>query len=151
MAVCDDLLTPNALCGELHTMGCMEDGQLVGKFVVARSDGKYDAQARYFTLNYAADPYARGAMLTYADLCEPTHPVLAQELRAMVAYHDERDGQRRRDSSKPKRGTIASGAKTASAADLAALLQQHTDADEFIDALLSLDGVRERLALEARD
>ena len=56
------------------------------KFIVSRVDGR-DAPggdregAEYFTLDLTHDPYARAAVLAYADACEAELPVLAADLR----------------------------------------------------------------------
>ncbi len=95
----------------------------------------FHPDARYFVLNYATDPYARTALLAYADACETTHPVLARELRETVSYHDEQDTKKRRNATKPKRGSIGSGGETASLGDLAGALLRHVEDERLRGAL----------------
>lgn len=66
----------------------MQDGHLVGKFMVERLDGSRRADSRFFVLDYATDPYARAALSAYADTCESTHPVLAEDLRQVCEYYE---------------------------------------------------------------
>lgn len=113
----------------------MEDSRLTGKFIVAREDGAFHPDARYFVLNYATDPYARTALVAYADACENTHPVLARELRETVSYHEEQDSKKRRNPTKPKRGSIGSGGETASVGDLAGVLLRHVEDERLRGAL----------------
>jgi hypothetical protein len=107
----------------------MEDGSINGKYLVERSDGHHHPNARYFVLNYASDPYARAAMLAYAEACADTHPRLSQDIRSVVDYHESRDAERRRDPSKPVRGTQASGGEVASDEDLVDVLRQRVSDD----------------------
>lgn len=57
------------------------------KFNVSRKDGRDApggdrAGAVYFTLDLAHDPFAKAAVLAYADACEAELPALAADLRA---------------------------------------------------------------------
>lgn len=65
------------------------DGPVYHKFHVARVDGRDQPggdreDARYFVLDYRHDPFARLAVLAYADACAATHPELATDLRKRV-------------------------------------------------------------------
>jgi hypothetical protein len=107
----------------------MDDGTLSGKYLVERADGQRRPDSRYFVLNYASDPYARAAMLAYADACETTHPTLAQDLCDVAAYHEQRDASRRRDTSKPVRGTHGSGGSSVDSDALIEVLRRHLLSD----------------------
>lgn len=116
-----------------------DNSTLDGKYLVERSDGQHRPDARYFVLDYASDPYARAAMLAYADACIDTRPRLAEKVRTVVAYHDQRDAQRRKDSTKPIRGTQASGGEVASGDDLVDVLRKKiVDDPELAKALRSM-------------
>lgn len=57
---------------------------LYNKFNVTRTDGpggKHDG-CRYFVLDLNHDPFARAALIAYADACEGRCPELAADLRA---------------------------------------------------------------------
>jgi hypothetical protein len=63
-----------------------ENAGFYRKFIVHRVDGRDQpggdrAGADYFTLDLTHDPYARVAVLAYADACEAALPVLAADLR----------------------------------------------------------------------
>jgi hypothetical protein len=112
---------------------------LDGKYLVERSDGQHRPDARYFVLDYASDPYARAAMLAYADACGDTRPRLAEKVRAVVAYHEQRDAARRKDASKPIRGTQGGGGEVASTDELVDVLRRKIDDDpELATALRSM-------------
>lgn len=68
-------------------------------------------------------------MLAYAEACEQTHPSLSQNLRVVVEYHEQRDAKRRRDTSKPIRGTHGSGGDAASDDELLDVLRRRIDED----------------------
>lgn len=63
---------------------------LFRKFDVRRTDGsdfsggKHDG-CEYFVLDVTHDQHAKAALTAYADACEPTHPMLAVDLRARYA------------------------------------------------------------------
>lgn len=68
-----------------HTKRQSEQG-LYRKFVVTRTDGKdlpgNDHEgAEYFVLDMVYDPFAKDALLAYADACEQKYPELAKDLR----------------------------------------------------------------------
>lgn len=68
----------------------MSTDRLHSKFHVQRVDGRDrpggdKADAAYFVLDYAHDPYARPALAAYADACESDLPGLAADLRARLA------------------------------------------------------------------
>lgn len=66
----------------------MQDGNLMGKFMVERADGSIDEASRFFVLDYATDPHARAALVAYAQSCAATHPVLANDLRTAAGYFE---------------------------------------------------------------
>lgn len=60
---------------------------LYGKFFVERTDGKSAPGQKhhdcdYFVLDITHDPYAKAALLAYADSCEAQYPLLAADLRS---------------------------------------------------------------------
>lgn len=63
-----------------------EDGPIYRKFNVSRTDGrdkrggKHDS-CDYFVLDVTHDPHALPALQAYADACEETHPLLAEDIR----------------------------------------------------------------------
>jgi hypothetical protein len=63
---------------------------LYNKFNISRTDGK-DAPGgkhegdKYFVLNLTTDKHSIPALATYADACNDEYPVLAADLRAMIA------------------------------------------------------------------
>ncbi|KAF1043466.1 DUF3310 domain-containing protein [Xylophilus sp.] len=64
-----------------------ENQGLFHKFEVRRVDGSDAPGGKhhgcvYFVLDIDHDPYAVPAVLAYADACEATHPLLAENLRA---------------------------------------------------------------------
>jgi hypothetical protein len=67
----------------------MTEDRYYEKFTVTRKDGR-DApggdrtDARYFTLDFVHDPYARVALAAYADACAAEFPGLAADLRAQL-------------------------------------------------------------------
>ena len=61
-----------------------EDGHLHGKYEVARADGQYYPESRYFVLDYTRDPHAAAAMALYADLCAEEMPTLVADIRAVL-------------------------------------------------------------------
>ena len=63
----------------------MTDGHLHGKYLVERIDGRFDPDSRFFVLDYAKDPFAAIALAAYADACAADHPILAADLRAVLA------------------------------------------------------------------
>jgi hypothetical protein len=115
----------------------MHDGTLSGKYLVERADGQSRPSSRYFVLNYAADPYARTAMLRYADACQETHPALAAGIRDVVAYHESRESTRRRDPSKPVRGAQGSGGQVADSDALVELLRRRLSEDAALAAMIA--------------
>lgn len=66
---------------------------LYHKFEVARTDGssgpggKHE-QCYYFVLDVDHDPYARPALLAYADACEDEYPMLSSDLRSLFRRMD---------------------------------------------------------------
>lgn len=66
-------------------MGNEQQIGIYNKYAVARNDGtsapgkKHEA-CEYFVLDMTHDPYARPAILAYAEACRKTHPVLAADL-----------------------------------------------------------------------
>lgn len=65
------------------------------KFVVHRVDrqdfpGKKHYNCRYFVLDIDHDPYARPALIAYADSCENEYPKLAADIRAQLGVINER-------------------------------------------------------------
>lgn len=60
------------------------------KYIVERTDGssgpggKHE-HCRYFVLDLAHDPFALPALRAYAKACEKTHPILATDLRLILA------------------------------------------------------------------
>ena len=61
------------------------------KYKVERADGsgapgKKHEGCSYYVLDLNHDPYARPAILAYADACEKTHPVLAADLREAAKH-----------------------------------------------------------------
>lgn len=117
------VMCSNACGGGDWTIGYMRDGSLTGKYVVAREDGKFNAEARYFVLNYASDPYAWAAMRAYAEACSTTYPILSADLLATVAYHEEEFAKRKR-SDRPARGKQGAGGTDLSGDDLVELLRK---------------------------
>jgi hypothetical protein len=116
-----------------------EIASLSGRYIVEREDGQHRPDARYFVLNYASDPYARAALLAYAEACAATHPTLATDIREVVAYHEQRDAARRRDPSKPVRGTQGSGASPADSEAIIDILRRRlAEDDELARALRAL-------------
>lgn len=68
----------------------MATDRLHAKYHVERLDdrdqpGGDKANARYFVLDYAHDPYAQAALAAYAHACEHEPPGLAADLRARLA------------------------------------------------------------------
>lgn len=64
---------------------------LHNKYIVRRRHdptGKHD-QCRYFVLDPRHDPYARKALLAYAEACREDHPALADDLE-LLAQEDGR-------------------------------------------------------------
>ena len=64
-----------------------ENKGLYQKFIVQRVDGRDQPGgdregAEYFTLDLTHDPFARLALMAYADACENELPLLADEIRA---------------------------------------------------------------------
>ncbi len=60
---------------------------LYGKYIVARADGSMDnPNAQYFVLRIDTDPYARPALVAYADACEKEYPKLARDLRQSLRF-----------------------------------------------------------------
>lgn len=112
----------------------MHDGTLNNKYLVERSDGQQRSEARYFVLNYAKDPYARAALLTYANECAQTHPTLASDLRAVVAYYTAKDNRRRNDL--PLRGTHGAGGEPWGDDDLLEIVERRTKTDQEFNARL---------------
>lgn len=56
------------------------------KYQVTKADGTpTDPAARYFVLRYDTDPAARKALAVYARCVEATNPVLAKDLRDILA------------------------------------------------------------------
>lgn len=63
-----------------------EDGQIYHKFNVSRTDGSSEPggkhqNCRYFVLDISHDPFAQYALKAYADACEKTYPMLAEDIR----------------------------------------------------------------------
>lgn len=54
------------------------------KYTVTRNDGQDRPGARYFVINYAADPAAMAALAAYADAVESDNPKLAADLRTLI-------------------------------------------------------------------
>ena len=59
---------------------------LYDKFVVVRTDGSSEPgrkheHCKYFVLDLNHDPFAKSAILAYADACESEYPELAKDLR----------------------------------------------------------------------
>lgn len=58
---------------------------IYGKYIIQRSDGKpVDPKAVYFTLRLDTDPYARVAMLKYAETCQDEQPELARDILVLL-------------------------------------------------------------------
>lgn len=73
------------------------DGPVYEKFFVTRRDGAHKQGlkhhgCRYFVLDLTHDPYAAPAVLRYAEACQLTHPVLAQDLRDLVRGERTQEG-----------------------------------------------------------
>lgn len=65
------------------------DGKIYNKFHVRRVDGstrkgKKHELCDFFVLDITHDPYAKPALLAYADACETTHPMLAADIRKKI-------------------------------------------------------------------
>lgn len=91
----------------------MQDGIVEGKYNVERADGQpHRRNDRFFVLNYASDPFARKAMLYYAELCRGAYPDLAASLEDLVSYQEQRDSRRTR-AEMPVPGTQVSVAAPA--------------------------------------
>ena len=63
------------------------------KFIVTRTDGSSEPggkheECSYFVLDLDHDPHAIPALAAYAESCEASHPMLARDLRAIIAGHD---------------------------------------------------------------
>lgn len=63
-----------------------QDGKVFNKFNVRRVDGRDRSggdreDAKYFVLDVTHDPFARQALIAYANACEETHPQLAADIR----------------------------------------------------------------------
>lgn len=54
------------------------DGKVFHKYDITRTDGKPVGEAFVLELK---DPYAKAALIAYADACEGTHPELAADMR----------------------------------------------------------------------
>ena len=66
------------------------DGPIYDKFQVFRSDGKHAPGEKhhgcqYFVLDLRHDAFAYPALEAYASACEATHPMLADDLRNLIA------------------------------------------------------------------
>jgi len=62
------------------------EGGFGERFSVRRVDGKpCRPEASYIVLDYATDPHAKGAILSYADSIEAENPILAEDFRSAVA------------------------------------------------------------------
>jgi hypothetical protein len=62
-----------------------KDGPIYGKFYVTRVDGRDrpggdKANAQYYVLDYANDPFAREALMYYAFKCADEFPQLANDI-----------------------------------------------------------------------
>lgn len=72
------------------------DGPIYRKFNVTRTDGgdkpgeKHDG-CFYWVLDVTDDPYARPALLAYAEACRETHPSLADDIHKLLDSADAYD------------------------------------------------------------
>ncbi len=58
---------------------------IYGKYVIQKTSGeKIDPKAVYFTLRLDTDPYARAAMLRYAEACQDDQPELARDILVLL-------------------------------------------------------------------
>ncbi len=76
-------------------MGNKERG-IYHKFKVTRTDGKSEPGEKhfgcsYFVLDIDHDPHAIPALLAYAASCEADYPLLAADVRSMVAQKEQSD------------------------------------------------------------
>lgn len=67
-----------------------KDQGIYEKFTVIRNDGKSEPGQKhfgcqYFVLDITHDPFAKAALLAYADACEDEYPLLAQDIREALA------------------------------------------------------------------
>jgi hypothetical protein len=72
------------------------DRGIYHKFVVTRTDGRSAPGEKHadcfcFVLDAYHDPHALPALKAYADACEPTHPMLAADLRTLIAAMEQQD------------------------------------------------------------
>jgi hypothetical protein len=79
-------------------MGGEQRVGLYNKYTVYRNDGSSDPGMKhdgcaYFVLDLTHDPYAKPAILAYADACESTHPVLAADLRKAAETYPFKGGR----------------------------------------------------------
>jgi len=63
---------------------------LYQKFIVHRTDGRdgpgqKHEHCQYFVLDITHDPFARSALLSYAEVCKNSYPVLAQDLKKLFS------------------------------------------------------------------
>lgn len=70
---------------------------IYNKFIVTRTDGTdgYGEKhhgCEYFVLDLTHDPFADVALIAYAKACEKEYPLLAADLRKMVANQTEGEG-----------------------------------------------------------
>lgn len=66
--------------GEQH-VGLYQKYKRLERMDGSSDPGQKHETCRYFPLDMTHDPFARPAILAYADACEKTHPVLARDLR----------------------------------------------------------------------
>ena len=67
---------------------------LIGKYMVRRVDGRDrpggdKANAVYFVLDIANDPYARSALAQYARSCQYDEHELSEDLYALLEEYDD--------------------------------------------------------------
>lgn len=68
------------------------------KYEVKRTDGsgepgKKHEHCAYFVLDFEHDPFARPAIIAYAQACRATHPVLADDLLRAAADNNFTGGR----------------------------------------------------------
>jgi hypothetical protein len=67
---------------------------ITDKFRISRTDGTSEPGGKhhacdYFVLDLDHDPFAIPALRAYADACEAEYPLLAADLRAKIAAHEQ--------------------------------------------------------------
>lgn len=67
-------------------MGDLEEPKgIYGKYEIRKTNGKdLDPKAVYFVLRLDTDPFARAAMLRYAEACQDEAPELARDILVLL-------------------------------------------------------------------